>query len=687
MQEFEEIKKKVQQYSKEEAKKRIEELRRLVEYHNYLYYVLDSPEISDAEYDALYRELELLEQRFPEFITPDSPTQRVGAPPKEGFKPVRHYRRLLSLQDVFDFEELNDWFKRITKLTGHTNFTFVCELKLDGAAVALVYENGILVRGATRGDGEVGEDITPNVKTIRNVPLRLLVDNPPPLLEVRGEAYMSKEEFKRINDERAEKGEPLFANPRNAAAGSLRQLDPKITHKRKLLFAAHGFNYGDGISFSTHLEALEWFKSAGLPVVPVYRHCKSISEVVDFCQEWQEKRHSLDYEIDGVVIKVNEFELHNVLGETSKAPRWAVAYKFPPEEKVTRLLDIVVSVGRTGALTPVAILEPVFVAGSTISRATLHNEDEIRRKDIRIGDYVIVHKAGDVIPEIVAPVVSRRTGKEKIFEMPDKCPVCGSDVIRLPGEVAYYCSGGISCPAQVFNHILHWASRPAMDIDGLGEVVVRELMNRNKVKTVADIYYLTVEDFLELPLFALKKAQKLYNAIQDSKDRPLNRLIFALGIRHVGQYTARLLAERYHTLDSLMRTTEEELMQIPEVGPKIARSVVTFFKQPHNLEVIEKLRLAGVNFGKEEKEEEEAEEKPLLGLTFVFTGALDLMTREEAQALVEKLGGRAASSVSKKTDYVVVGKDPGSKYQKALALGVKTISEEEFLKMVGLKNE
>lgn len=683
MQEFEDLKRKVASYSKEEAEKRIEELRRLVEYHNYRYYVLDSPEISDAEYDALYRELELLEERFPELITPDSPTQRVGAPPKEGFKPVRHHRRLLSLQDVFDFEELQDWYRRISRMLGQKSFSFVCELKLDGAAVAIVYENGRLVRGATRGDGEVGEDVTPNVKTIRNVPLRLLLDSPPPLIEVRGEAYMSKEEFKKINDERADKGEPLFANPRNAAAGSLRQLDPRITHKRKLMFAAHGFNYGEGISFKTHLEALEWMKSAGIPIVPVYKHCKDIDEVKEFCSEWQEKRHDLDFEIDGVVIKVNELELHEVLGETSKAPRWAVAYKFPPEEKVTKLLDIIVSVGRTGALTPVAVLEPVFVAGSTISRATLHNEDEIRRKDIRIGDYVIVHKAGDVIPEIVAPVPSRRTGEERVFKMPDSCPVCGSQVVRLPGEVAYYCTGGISCPAQVFNHILHWASRPAMDIDGLGEVVVRELMKRQKVKTVADIYYLTVEDFLELPLFALKKAQKLSNAIQDSKNRPLHRLIFAMGIRHVGQYTARILAERYGSIDELMKATEEELLEIRDIGPKIARSISTFFRQPHNLEVLEKLKKAGVNFGT--KEEREEAPKVFEGLTFVFTGALDTLTREQAKEIVERLGGHASSSVSRKTDYVVVGKDPGSKYRKAVELGVKIISEEDFLKMAGLK--
>lgn len=669
---------------REQAKKRIEELRRIIEYHNYRYYVLDSPEISDAEYDELYRELERLEQQFPEFITPDSPTQRVGAPPKEGFTPVKHYRRLLSLQDAFSLGELEEWYRRAVKTLGREDFDFVCEVKLDGAALAIVYENGVLVRGATRGDGETGEDVTPNVKTIRNVPLRLLTDNPPPLIEVRGEVYMSRSEFERINQERADRGEPLFANPRNAAAGSLRQLDPKITYERKLIFAAHGLNYAEGVEVRNHLEALELMKKLGLPLVPIYRRCENLDEVKAFCLEMQEKRNELDYEIDGVVVKINDYELQRQLGETSKAPRWAVAYKFPPEEKVTRLIDIEVSVGRTGALTPVAILEPVFISGSTVSRATLHNEDEIKRKDIRIGDYVIVRKAGDVIPEVVAPVVSRRTGEERPFKMPKKCPVCGSDVVRLPGEAVSYCTGGISCPAQVFNHILHWGSRAAMDIDGLGEKVVRELMNRGKVKTVADLYYLTVDDFLELPLFKQRKAEKLYQAIQESKNRPLARLIYALGIRHVGQYTARLLADRFKTLDRLMQATEEELLSIHEVGPEISRSVVTFFKQPHNIEVIERLRQAGVNFG--QPEAEEAGEKPLAGLTFVFTGALKSMTREEAKELVEKLGGRASSSVSKKTDYVVVGEEPGSKYEKAVQLGVKTISEEEFLRLIGEKS-
>lgn len=666
--------------TRKEAEKRIKELRRIIEYHNYRYYVLDSPEISDAEYDELYRELVRLEEMFPELITSDSPTKRVGAPPRKGFETVRHHQKMLSLQDVFSFEELDEWFERVERGLEMRETEYVCEVKLDGAAVALLYENGVLVRGATRGDGEVGEDITPNIKTIRSIPLRLLTDNPPELLEVRGEAYMSKDEFKRINKEREEKGEPLFANPRNAAAGSLRQLDSSVTASRKLTFAAHGLGYGEGASFLNHYQVLTFFKESGIPITPVVKYCHTKKEVKDFCKEWQEKRHTLTSEIDGVVIKVNDLGHQSILGETSKAPRWAVAYKFPPEEKVTRLLDIMISVGRTGALTPVAILEPVFVAGSTVSRATLHNEDEIKRKDVRISDFVIVRKAGDVIPEVVAPVPSRRTGKESFFKMPDKCPVCGSDVIRLEGEAISRCTGGISCPAQVFNHIIHWGSRSAMDIDGLGPAVVTQLLDKQLISTVADLYFLTVDELLKVEHFADKAATNLYDAIQNSKDRPLNRLIFGLGIRHVGEHLSKVLASYYGSLDELIKVKEEELLEIAEVGPKIAQSIVTFFKQPHNLEVIEKLREAGVNFGRAEKM---GKEGPLSGLTFVFTGALKSMSRGQAEELIEKLGGKASSSVSTKTDYVVVGEEPGSKSKKAIALGVKTISEEEFLNLIG----
>jgi DNA ligase (NAD+) len=663
----------------EKAKKRIEELREKINYHNYRYYVLDSPEISDAEYDELLRELEELEKRFPELITPDSPTQRVGAPPAEGFKPVRHFERMFSLSDAFDIDELMEFFNRVEKALPGESIEYVCELKIDGTAVSLLYEDGVYVRGATRGDGEVGEDITPNIKTIRTVPLRLLLKSPPRILEVRGEAYLSKEEFKRINKEREENGEPLFANPRNAAAGSLRQLDPAITAKRNLDVIAHGLGRVEGISLSTHWEALSFLKKAGFRTTPHAILAHSKEEVADYCLKWQEKRHDLPFEIDGVVVKVNSFEQQRKLGETSKSPRWAIAYKLPAEEKTTQVVDIKVNVGRTGAVTPVAILKPVRVAGSTISRATLHNEDEMRRKDVRIGDWVTVRKAGDVIPEVVAVIPSRRTGKERVFEMPKKCPVCGSKVVRPAGEAIHRCTGGISCPAQVFEHILHWGRRGAMDIDGLGPEVVKDLLDKGLIRDAADLYFLTFEDLQKVEHFAEKAAENLYNAIQSSKERPLSRLLFALGIRHVGSHLASVLAQHFGSLERLMKATFDELVAVPEVGPKVAQSIIDFFSQEHNLKVIEKLKKAGL------KMEEEKKEKPqkLKGLTFVFTGALSTLTREEAKGLVEELGGKVSGSVSKKTSYVVVGENPGSKFEKAKTLGVKCITEDEFLKMVG----
>lgn len=666
--------------SEEREKKRIEELRKLIEYHNYRYYVLDSPEISDAEYDEIYNELLQLERKYPHFVTPDSPTQRVGAAPAEGFKTVKHFKKMLSLQDAFSFKELEEWFARVEKALKVGEIEYTCEVKVDGAAVAIIYRNGLFERAATRGDGETGEDITLNVKTIRAIPLHLLTEDPPQLLEVRGEAYMSKEEFKRINKEREEKGEPLFANPRNAAAGSLRQLDPSVTASRKLAFAAHGLNIVEGKTFHSHSQVIEFYRQIGLPVSPIFGVFKSQREVRNFCEEWQEKRHTLPFEIDGVVIKVNRFDYQNYLGETSKAPRWAVAFKYPPEEKTTKLLDIQISVGRTGAMTPVAIFKPVMVAGSTISRATLHNEDEIQRKKILIGDYVIVRKAGDVIPEVVAPIPSKRTGKEREFIMPDRCPICGSEAIRLEGEAITRCTGGISCPAQVFNHILHWGSRAAMDIDGLGPAVVTELFNKDLISNAADLYSLTEKELLSVKHFADKAASNLYKAIQDSKTRPLNRLIFALGIRHVGEHLSKVLSSRFGELDRLSMATEEELVQIPEVGPKVAKSIVTFFAQPHNREVIEKLREAGLNFSSEKSLPVEG---PLRGLTFVLTGTLSSMTREEAKKKIEALGARTSSSISAKTDYLVVGAEPGSKLVRAHELGVKVLSEEEFLKLIG----
>ncbi len=664
---------------KKDVKKRVQELRDLINYHNYRYYVLDSPEISDAEYDELVKELIKLEEAHPELITPDSPTQRIGAPPAEGFTPVRHRARMFSLQDAFGLEELEAFFKRLSRELPNEKFEYVCELKIDGAAVALNYEKGIYVRGATRGDGEIGEDITPNIKTIKSVPLKLLLEKPPEFLEVRGEAYLSKEQFEKINQERSEEGLPLFANPRNAAAGSLRQLDPKITASRELAVIIHGLGFISGEAPKTHFEALQFLERAGFKITPFVKKAVTTEEVFDFCREWERKRDKLPFEIDGVVIKVNSIEQQRRLGETSKAPRWAIAYKFPPEEKTTKVLNIDVNVGRTGALTPVAILEPVKVAGSTVSRATLHNEDEMRRKDIRIGDYVIVRKAGDVIPEIVAPIPSRRTGKEKIYQFPKKCPVCGSDVVRPEGEAVARCTGGISCPAQVFEHLLHWGRRGTMDIEGLGPEVVKDLLEKNLIKNVADLYYLTKEDLLKVEHFADKAAENLYQAIQKSKNRPLSKLLFALGIRHVGSHLASVLAKHFSSIDKLSKAKFEELQGIPEVGPKVAESITTFFKQKHNLEVINRLKKAGV---KMEAVMVAPTFQKLAGLTFVVTGTLEKFTREEVKSKIEDLGGRVASSVSKKTDYVIVGENPGSKLDKARELGVKIINENDFINLL-----
>lgn len=664
---------------KEKAKKIIEDLRKQINYHNYRYYVLDSPEISDEQYDELVRQLIKLEQEFPDLVTPDSPTQRVGAPPAEGFLPVKHLEKMFSLADAFNLGELRAFFERIKKLLPNEKVEYVCELKIDGTAVAVVYREGHYWRAATRGDGEVGEDITPNVKTIKSIPLILRGGVVPSILEVRGEAYLTKEQFIKVNEERARAGEPLFANPRNSAAGSLRQLDPKITARRKLDFFAHGVGKTEGLDFSSHWGALQYLNQAGFKITPFAKLFSSGSEVEAYCQEWEEKRHSLPFEIDGVVVKVNSLSQQKKLGFTTKSPRWAVAYKFPAEQQFTRLLDIEVSVGRTGALTPVAILEPVRVAGSTISRATLHNEDEIKRKDIRIGDWVVVQKAGDVIPEVVTPIPSRRTGKEKFFQMPTVCPVCGSEAVRPEGEAVTRCTGGIFCPAQVFEHLLHWGRRGSMDIDGLGPEVIKDLLEKGLVKNVASLYKLTKENLLQVEHFQEKSADNLYRAIQASKNRPLARLLFALGIRHVGSHLAAVLAENFQSLDRLKKATYDELINIPEVGPKVAESVVTFFRQPHNLEVIEELKKAGLNM----EEEESKRETKLSGLSFVFTGTLKNFPREEAKKLVESLGGRVSSSVSSKTSYIVVGEDPGSKYEKAKKLGVKILTETEFLKLVG----
>ncbi|MDD5448246.1 MAG: NAD-dependent DNA ligase LigA [Actinomycetota bacterium] len=666
----------------QEIESRAKKLKDELNYHVYRYYVLDDPVISDAEYDELFRELLELEEKYPELVTPDSPTQRVGPPPAEGFKPVRHRAKMLSLGDAFGEGELEAFGKRVAKSLGLgvDEIDYVCELKMDGAAVALTYENGIFTVGATRGDGEVGEDITPNLRTIPTVPLKLMLEEPPEVMEVVGEVYMPKDSFERLNRERLEEGSPPFANPRNAAAGSLRQLVPAVTAKRNLSLFVFGILYSTAEIPPTHWEILQTLGKAGFKTNPNSKVVRGIAEASEYCKRWQKDRSSLPYEIDGVVVKVNEVTYQRALGETSKSPRWAIAYKFPPEEKTTRVVDIKVGVGRTGTLTPVAVLEPVVVAGSTITHATLHNEDEVKRKDVRIGDVVLVHKAGDVIPEIVKVITDARKGDERPFTMPKKCPVCGAEVVREEDEVATRCTN-IACPAQTFERIIHFASRGAMDIDGMGEVTVRELLDRGFINDVADIFYLEPRHLYELPGFKEKSVQNLMAAIEAAKDRPLHKLLFGLGIRHVGSHMARVIAANFHSIDDLIEAREEDLLEIEGVGPKVAESIYSFFHQEENLKVIEKLKKAGVRTSEKMLEEKNV---PLKGKTFVFTGALEDFTREEASEIVESLGGKASNSVSSRTDYVVAGKDPGgTKLAKARELGIKIIDEDEFKAIIG----
>lgn len=662
-----------------EIQERVEKLREEIRRYDYYYYVLNQPLISDAEYDKLFRELQELEEKYPELVTPDSPTQRVGAPPAEEFAPVEHAIPMLSLQNCFDDEELEEWDERVRRLLGGEPVEYVCEPKLDGLSVELVYVDGVFTVGSTRGDGRVGEDVTRNLRTIKQVPLKLFPLNGklPKLLEARGEVYMEKEAFRKLNEERAKRGEPLFANPRNAAAGSLRQLDPNVTASRPLKIFFYGLGRAEGIEIRSQAELLTIFPRLGLPVNPLWKLCKTLDEVKAFYRELLAMRHELPYEMDGMVIKVNDFAQREILGEVSRAPRWAIAYKFPAEEATTRVLDIVVQVGRTGVLTPVAILEPVEVSGATVSRATLHNEDEIRRKDIRIGDWVVVRRAGEVIPEVVKSIPERRTGQEREFKMPERCPSCGGPVIRPPGEVAYRCEN-LSCPARIKESIRHFASRRAMDIEGLGEKLVDKLVDSGLVRKLSDIYRLKKEDLVHLEGMGDKSAQNLLDQIERSKDVGLARLIFALGIRYVGEHTAEILAEHFPSLDALSKADYYELVQIPGIGPRIAQSIVDFFRNEENRRLIQELKELGVK-----TEAEKPKEGPLSGKTFVFTGALSAFSREEARRIVESLGGRVASTVSRRVDYVVVGKDPGEKFRKAQELGIPILTEEEFRKLVG----
>ena len=665
----------------EKAKIRIAHLKKTINYHNYRYYVLDDPEIADAEYDRLMRELEDIEKRYPDLVSSDSPTQRVGAPPLKEFKTVRHTLPMLSLTNCFNQEEVREFDKKIKRfLKRKDDIEYVAEAKLDGVAVELVYLMGKYEIGSTRGDGTIGEDITLNLKTIRSIPLQLRdlkEGRMPERLEVRGEVFLGKKEFMRLNKSRMDAGETLFANPRNAAAGSLRQLDSLITAARPLDIVCHGIGAVSGITFTTHWEVLEAFLQYGLKVNPVKYRCKNIEEVIQHYYEIQKQREELNYEIDGVVIKVNELSLQNMLGTISRSPRWAIAYKFKARQETTKIRDIIVQVGRTGALTPVAIMEPVSVGGVEVSRATLHNQDEIDKKDIRVGDVVIVQRAGDVIPEVVKVVESRRSGKEKRFIMPDTCPVCGSDVIRSVGEAVSRCVG-LSCPAKLKEAIKHFASKGAMDINGLGDKLVDQLVDRGMVKDVSDLYFLSLDDVAGLERMAEKSAHNVLDAIHKSKSADLARLIYALGIRHVGEHIAKVLASGMGSMENLVNVDEQSLMTKREIGPEVAHSIAQFFSQKVNRDIIARLHKAGLSGDFVKK----AAQGNLKDKVFIFTGVMENYTREEAKKLVEDRGGRVSSGVSSTTDYLVAGEAAGSKLKKGKELGIHIISEEEFRKLI-----
>lgn len=664
----------------EDIKKEIERLVKEINYHNYRYYVLDSPVISDEEYDMMLRRLKELEEKW-EYILPDSPTQRVGAAPSEKFEKVEHREPMLSLDNAFSIEELKDFDARVKRLLGiDEQVEYTVEPKYDGLAVELSYKNGLLYKASTRGDGYVGEDITQNIKTIKSIPLRIEgVEKIPEEIDIRGEVYMNIDEFERINRERILKGELVFANPRNAASGSVRQLDPSITASRKLHMSCYGIGYVRGLEFETQFEFIQWLRTARFPVPAYVKVVKGIDEVIRSIKEIEELRHGYPFETDGAVIKVNSFTLQKRLGTKTREPRWAIAYKYPAHQGITVLEEILPSVGRTGVITPVAILKPVRIGGVTVSRSTLHNWDEVKRKDIRIGDHVIVERAGEVIPHIIGVIVDRRTGSEKEPEIPEHCPVCGSKTVRESGEVALKCIN-FNCPAQVEERIKHFASRRAMNIEGLGDKTVTLLHERGLIKSFVDIYKLRQEDIRELPGFAELSSKKLIEAIERSKRTILGRFLYALGISQVGEYAAKLLAQNFKTLEELFHVKMEQLVEIPQIGEKTARAIEEFFNNEENLKAIEELKSMGLMVENPDYQEKE-KPAPLKGLTFVITGTLP-RPRYEVQELIEKAGGNVSSSVSKTTDYLVVGEEPGSKLAKAKTLGVKTISYEELLKML-----
>ena len=667
--------------SKEEVKKKIESLREEIEEHNYRYYVLAEPVISDYEYDKLMQELIELEKKYPEFITPTSPTQRVGGEPTKEFPTFQHSRPMLSLSNTYNEAELRDFDRRVKNILGDSSYEYVTELKLDGAAVALIYKDGYFFAGATRGDGFQGDEITNNLKTIKAIPLKLRTNKKELLnIEVRGEVFMKHSDFLKINSEKELAGEKLFANPRNAAAGTLKLQDPKLVAERNLSIFTY-YLYANEANLKTHYDNLKILSQLGFPVNKNHRLCKNIDEVLEFCSEWEKKRDNLPYDIDGVVIKVNSLQHQEILGSIAKSPRWAIAYKFEAKKALTKLKNIILQVGRVGTITPVADLEPVFLAGSTISRATLHNENFIKENDIRIGDYVWIEKGGDVIPKVISIEPSKREKTLKPFTMPEKCPVCNSPLVRPENEVAYYCENS-QCSAQVKGRIIHFASRTAMDIEGLGEAVVEQLVNNNFIKNIADIYSLKnfYDDLIKLERQGKKSISNLLDSIEKSKEKPFNKVLFGLGIRYVGSNTAKILADQMGNIDNIIKADIEKLQSIYEIGPQIAQSVFRFFRDKHNLEIIERLKSAGLNF--EEKKENKNINVNFYGKTFVLTGELNDFTREEAKSIIENLGGKVTSSVSKKTNYVLVGSNPGSKYEKALSLKIPLLTESEFKKML-----
>lgn len=664
-----------------EARFRVEELREQIRRHDYSYYVLDQPQVSDAEYDELIRALRALEERFPELITSDSPTQRVGGQPSALFAPAPHLAAMLSLDNVFSLEELEAWGKRIERAVG-SGTDFVCELKIDGLAVSLLYERGIFVRGATRGDGRVGEDITANLRTIRQIPMRLDDPHPPDTLEVRGEVYLPVSVFDKLNEELAAQGQRRFANPRNAAAGSLRQKDPGVTASRALKMWCYGTGVHSKRKWERHSEELGWLRKLGFPVNPAIERAATLKDVYAYCERWEKKRHEVDYQTDGVVTKVDRFASRDELGTTSKAPRWAVAFKFPPEERTSLVRSIAVNTGRTGKVTPFAVLEPVFVGGVTVTYATLHNEDEIRRKDVREGDTVIVRRAGEVIPEVVGPVLDKRPANAKPWVFPEACPSCHTALVRKEDEADWRCPNRAGCPSQGVEWVFYFASSDVMDITHLGYQTILALTERGWVKDPADIYRLTAEQIAQLSGFKDRSIANLLTAIEASRDRPIWRLMMGLNIRRVGAHVAQLLARHFGSIDAIAAATLEDFDRIEGIGPEIAGAISVWFRDPENLALVEKLRRAGVRLA-DEAPAVPSGPQPLAGQSIVITGTLEGFSREEATRAAEAAGARVTSGVSKKTAFVLVGNDAGTKLDKARALGVEIIDEAEFIRRIG----